>query len=178
MRPAVFLDRDGVIFRPVVRDFKPYAPRRIEEARLVPQAEEALASLRQAGFLLIVVTNQPDVARGAVDKAVVEQMNRYLCERLPIDDVFVCYHDDAEACECRKPKPGLLRNAAQQYGINLASSFMVGDRWRDVEAGHCAGCRTVWIDCGYRERPPRAPASASVSSLKEAADWILGQARD
>ncbi len=161
--------------RAVVCDGKPYPPARLEELCIFPEAEDALRRLKQAGFLLIAVTNQPDVARGAQTLATVESMNHAVSGALALDDFFVCYHDDADGCDCRKPKPGLLLRAAEKHGIDLDRSFMVGDRWRDVEAGANAGCFTVWIDFSYREAAPPRPPSARVNSLTEAVEWILSR---
>jgi D-glycero-D-manno-heptose 1,7-bisphosphate phosphatase len=137
---------------------------------------EALTRLRAAGFHIVVVTNQPDVARGTQQRAVVDAMHDRLASSLPIDEFRVCDHDDVDACVCRKPKPGLLEAAARDAGVSLAASFMVGDRWRDVEAGRRAGCTTVFIDHGYAERPPEHP-DAIVPSLPDAVDWILSHTR-
>ncbi|MBF0552667.1 MAG: HAD-IIIA family hydrolase, partial [Deltaproteobacteria bacterium] len=128
------------------------------------------------GFLLIGVTNQPDVARGTQKRRVVEDIHAALRSKLPLDDILTCFHDDQDGCVCRKPQAGLLRQAAEQYHIDLSSSFMVGDRWRDIEAGHNAGCLTVLIDYAYAEKSSRIPPHLSVSSLFEAVDWILDQA--
>jgi D-glycero-D-manno-heptose 1,7-bisphosphate phosphatase len=171
---AVFLDRDGVVNRAVVRSGRPYPPSSLAELEIVPDAEAALAELKRRRFLLLVVTNQPDVARGTQQRAVVESIHAALRLRLPIDDFFACYHDDRDACDCRKPSPGLLLRAAADYSIDLVSSFLIGDRWKDIEAGRGAGCRTVWIDCGYSERLPCHP-DARVDSLRAAVDWILQQ---
>jgi D-glycero-D-manno-heptose 1,7-bisphosphate phosphatase len=173
---AVFLDRDGVINRAVVRDGKPYPPSRLEDLEVLPGVPGALAALRGAGYLLLVVTNQPDVARGAQPREVVDAMHRDLLQRLPLDEVLCCFHDDADACACRKPRPGLLLQAARDRGIDLAASYMVGDRWRDTEAGQAAGCRTLFIDHGYQERRPDR-FDARVASLAEAAAWILAGGR-
>lgn len=174
-RLAVLLDRDGVLNRAVVRDGKPYPPDSIASLEILPGVAEALSDLKEAGFVLAVVTNQPDVAKGIQSQAVVEAIHDRLRAELPLDGVFVCYHVDADRCDCRKPMPGLLLRAALQYGFELADSYMIGDRWRDVDAGHRAGCRTIFIDYGYRERPPEKEPSARVSSLREAADWILSR---
>ena len=173
-RRAVFLDRDGVITRPIIRGGRPFAPRSIDEIEILPGVEDALRRLRDAGFALVVVTNQPDVARGAIGADLVERTHDRLRSALPIDEVRVCLHDDDDRCDCRKPKDGLLRAAARERGLSLADCFMVGDRWRDVEAGKRAGCRTIFVDWQYAERRPDAP-DASVRSLAEAADWILAE---
>lgn len=157
LRPAVFLDRDGVLNAAIVRDGQPYPPGSLAEMTLVPGVQEACARLKQCGFLLIVVTNQPDIARGTATNAAVEAINAALQAKLGLDEVCICPHDDADACVCRKPKPGLLLAAADRWKIDLANSFMVGDRWRDIEAGRAAGCRTVFIDYDYAERRPDAP---------------------
>ena len=174
---AVFLDRDGVLNLAVVRNGKPYSPATAAELVLAPHANSALQELKANGFLLLVVTNQPDVAKGITTRATVEEINRKLASELPVDDVFVCYHQDADHCDCRKPKPGMILDGARKHNVDLAESFMVGDRWRDVEAGQNAGCRTVFIDGGYEERQPARPADTRVHSLKEAADWILRACR-
>ena len=172
---AVFLDRDGVINRAVVRDGKPYPPATVEELEILPGVGEALARLRDAGFRLVVVTNQPDVARGTQRREVIDRMHARLAEELPIDEFRVCDHDDADRCACRKPNPGLLVEAAREAGLSLRDSFMIGDRWRDVEAGRRAGCATIFVDCEYDERRPDRP-DAVVRSLPEAAGWILNRA--
>jgi D-glycero-D-manno-heptose 1,7-bisphosphate phosphatase len=174
-RPAVFLDRDGVLNAAIVHDGKPFPPRTLQELEILPGVPDALRRLREAGFALVVVTNQPDVARGTQVRDVVEAMNRELSSRLPLDSVRVCYHDDIDRCACRKPKPGLLLEAAAALGLALETSYMVGDRWRDVEAGRAAGCTTILIDRGYRERSDCAPDQRA-SDLAEAAEWILRQA--
>lgn len=171
-RRAVFLDRDGVINASVVRDGRPHPPGRLDDLRILPGVPAALARLHAAGHLLIVVTNQPDVARGTQTRDVIDAMHAHLRRALPLDDIRVCPHDDVDQCACRKPAPGMLVEAARAYGIDLPASVMVGDRWRDVEAGRRAGCRTVFVDLGYDERRPDAP-DLVVASLPEAVDWIL-----
>jgi D-glycero-D-manno-heptose 1,7-bisphosphate phosphatase len=170
---AVFLDRDGVLNRVIVRDGKPYPPASLAELEILPDVPEALAALKERGFLLLVVTNQPDVARGSQLRTVVESMHAALQAALPIDDFFVCYHDDADACVCRKPKPGLLLQAAARYSLELNTCYLIGDRWRDIEAGQAAGCCTVWIDRGYAEKSPSQAPAVRVGSCGEAVRWIL-----
>lgn len=176
-RRAVFLDRDGVLNRAVVREGRPYPPSSLDELRLFPGAVDAMSCLRRSGFLLLVVSNQPDVARGTQTRARVEQINNALAVCLPLDGFFVCYHDDAEGCDCRKPRPGLLRDAAARHSVDLAASFAIGDRWRDVDAAAQAGVPCVLIDHGYDERPPVSPPAAVVGSVLEAARWIRGHSR-
>lgn len=176
MRPAVFLDRDGVVNRAVVKNGKPYPPPTLADLRLLPGVREACRKLREAGFALILITNQPDIARGAVTAEQVADINTRLQRYLQLDDVRVCPHDDERQCDCRKPKPGLLIEAAGRLGIDLKSSYMVGDRWRDVEAGHRAGCSAVFVDHGYNERRPEGQY-VRVRSLLEAAGWIVESAR-
>jgi D-glycero-D-manno-heptose 1,7-bisphosphate phosphatase len=171
-RRAVFLDRDGVINRAVLRDGKPYPPDSLQELEVLPGVAEALARLRAAGFLNVIVTNQPDVATGKQRREVVEAMHAFLSQRLALDAVKACYHTDADGCACRKPRAGMLFEAAQELGIDLAASYMVGDRWRDVGAGQAAGCRAYFIDCAYAEKRPGKPYVA-VKSLPEAVDQIL-----
>jgi D-glycero-D-manno-heptose 1,7-bisphosphate phosphatase len=174
---AVFLDRDGVLNEAIVRDGKPYPPRTLDEFRIVAGAAEELGKLKAAGFLLIVVTNQPDVARGTVSRETVEAFDAALRSALPVDDIFTCFHDDGDGCDCRKPKPGLLLAAAEKYGIDRESSYMIGDRWRDVDAGVAAGCRAILIDYRYEERGPDQMPWARVGSLAEAVPRILADPR-
>jgi len=171
-RRAVFLDRDGVLNESLVRGGKPYAPTSLAEFKLLPGVPAALAELRGAGFLNVVVTNQPDVSNGKAKRADVEAIHAYLLKELPIDAVKMCIHDDSAGCECRKPKPGMLLEAAKELGIELAASYLVGDRWRDVAAAHAAGCRALFIDYQYAEKRPEKPYVA-VKSLPEAAGYIV-----
>jgi D-glycero-D-manno-heptose 1,7-bisphosphate phosphatase len=141
--------------------------------RIPTGAAESLAKLKQRGYFLLVVTNQPDVARGTQARETVEAINQHLRIELRLDDVLTCYHDDADNCDCRKPRPGLLERAARQYGIDLPNSYMIGDRWRDIDAGANAGCKTILIDHEYHERAPQFAPDMRVNSLPEAVDWIL-----
>jgi D-glycero-D-manno-heptose 1,7-bisphosphate phosphatase len=169
----VFLDRDGVLNKSIVRDGRPYAPTTLAEFELLPGVIDAAHALRHEGFLLIVVTNQPDVGAGRVERRTVESMNAELRKRLPIDDIKVCYHVDGDDCQCRKPKPGMLFEAAREWHIDLEASVMVGDRWRDIDAGHAAHCKTVFVDSGYDEKGMSQSADAVVPSLHAAARLII-----
>ena len=171
-RRAVFLDRDGVLNASVIRAGKPYPPARAEEVAILPGVAQALRKLKAAGYMLIVVTNQPDVARGTAAREDVEAINARLAAELPLDEFRTCFHDGPDGCACRKPRPGMLLDAAKEHGLDLSACLMVGDRWRDIEAGQNAGCATVFIDYGYDEkRPERYDLRAG--SLAEAADVLL-----
>ena len=172
MKRAVFLDRDGVINRAVVCDGKPYPPATLDAFELLPGVKSTTKALQKADFLIIVVTNQSDVATGLQQRYVVDAMHRQLLSEGICDDVKACFHTDTDNCDCRKPKPGMLLEAARQWQIDLTHSFMVGDRWRDVAAGKAAGCHTFFIDYQYRERCADKP-DAVVASLEEAGRLIL-----
>ncbi len=172
MRRAVFLDRDGVINRAFVKDGKPYAPRRLEDFRLLPGARKAVQDLHAAGLLVIVVTNQPDIGNGLVASAVVDAMHDRIRRELGVDDIRTCPHSQQAGCECRKPRSGMLTEAARLWNIDLGKSFMIGDRRGDIVAGETVGCYTIFLDRGYREpRPDRLNSSAA--SLSAAVRHIL-----
>jgi D-glycero-D-manno-heptose 1,7-bisphosphate phosphatase len=177
MARAVFLDRDGVINRALERARKPYPPSSLAEFQVLPGVPEALRRLKAAGYLLVVATNQPDVGRGTMRREVVEEIHRHMLQLLPLDRVEVCFHPGGAQsdCDCRKPRPGMLLRAAREFGIDLGSSWMVGDRWRDIDCGQAAGCRTIFIDYGYAEEL-RARPDYRCRTLTEAADYILGLA--
>jgi D-glycero-D-manno-heptose 1,7-bisphosphate phosphatase len=155
-----------------LRDGKPESPRGTDDLVVLPGVEKACATLSEAGFALIVVTNQPEIARGSLARETVDAINHELTAALPLDEIVVCPHDDADGCACRKPKPGMLIAAAARHGIDLQKSYLVGDRWRDIEAGQAAGAQTVFVERGYDERRPEAPG-ATVSDLTGATAWIL-----
>lgn len=169
MNRAVFLDRDGVVVGAEVVDG---VPRPLAEPAVLSGVSESCEQLRQAGFLLVLVTNQPDISRGRTTRAAVDSVNERLQAELMLDLVQVCPHDDADHCACRKPAPGMLVEAAKALDIHLPTSFMVGDRWRDVEAGTRAGAHTVFIDHHYPERAPTAPDFIA-ASLCDAVPHIL-----
>jgi len=175
-RPAVFLDRDGVLNRSIIRDGFPFPPATLEEFAIYPGVADGCAQLKQAGFFLVVVTNQPDVARGTQSRELVEAMHQKLRAAVPaLDLIEVCFHAGAshgEPCDCRKPKPGMLFRAAANHAIDLKRSFLIGDRWRDVDCAHAAGCRAVFVDRGYRE-PLREKPEFAVASFSEAVATVL-----
>jgi len=170
--PAVFLDRDGVLNAARVIDGRPYPPADVSELDVLPGAEPSCRRLAEAGLRLIVVTNQPDVARGTQSLEAVREINDRLAAELGLDAVLVCPHDDGDGCNCRKPLPGMLLQAAGAWDIDLAASVMVGDRWRDIEAGRAAGARTVFVDRRYDEPAPVDP-DLTVSELEESVPWII-----
>jgi D-glycero-D-manno-heptose 1,7-bisphosphate phosphatase len=168
--PAVFLDRDGVLNRALVVNGRPGAPLAIEDFEILPGVDHALGRLKSAGYALVVVTNQPDVARGRMTRETVEAMHARLLETLQLDEIRVCYHDKHDGCRCRKPAPGMLLDPPT-YAVER--SVIVGDRWSDIEAGRRAGCRAaILVDYDYDE-PLTAPPDVRVRSLAEAVDWIL-----
>ena len=170
---AVFLDRDGVLTIPLFREGRSFAPLKLEDFQLYPAIAEPLAALKRQGFLLVVVTNQPEVGRGRLDQETLCEMHRRLSAALPVDAIKVCPHTPEDRCNCRKPLPGMLLEAAKEFEIRLSASYMVGDRSGDIAAGRAAGCRSIFVDLGYTtETPPREP-DAVVPSLQGAVDWIL-----
>jgi D-glycero-D-manno-heptose 1,7-bisphosphate phosphatase len=171
---AVFLDRDGVINVSLRRGNSLHAPLLLDDVVICPGVPEALASLKRAGFLLIVVTNQPDVARGVGRREDVAAIHAYMKQTLPLDAIRVCFHVDADRCACRKPQPGMLLAEATDREIRLDRSFMVGDRWRDIEAGIRAGCRTILVESGVVEEKLVHP-DWTTDSLANAAEWILAE---
>ncbi len=172
-RRCIFLDRDGVLNKAFVRNGKSYPPDTIAEFELLPGVQEACTALKNAGFLLIVVTNQPDVATGKQEKLVVDNMHAQLRNLIAIDDIFTCFHVSEDQCACRKPKPGMIFQASEKHDVDVSASYLVGDRWRDIEAGDAAGCATIFIDYDYSEKKPTTQI-ATVTSLLEASAVILG----
>lgn len=169
----MFLDRDGVLVVPEFRNGRSYAVRSLGDYVLYPEARPCLAELKAAGFLLVVVTNQPDVGAGLLDRQVLERMNRILLEELPVDAVEVCTHTADRRCACRKPRPGMLLQAADRLGIDLGRSYMVGDRASDAAAGAAAGCRTAFLDLAYEAEAPPETVDFRAASLSRITEWIL-----
>jgi D-glycero-D-manno-heptose 1,7-bisphosphate phosphatase len=176
-QPAVFLDRDGVLNRAVVRNGVPHPPQKVEEIEILPGVEATLVQLAELDVPLIVVTNQPDVARGTQTRERVEAMNQWLKDRLPLTAIYVCYHDSQDECACRKPKAGLLIEAARAHDVDLSASFMVGDRWSDIAAGQAAGCRTLLIEQLYSQAERCEPWKRA-KDLPQAVEIILDQLRE
>ena len=174
LKPAVFLDRDGTLNVQHVRDGKPYAPDKLEDFRLYPGVQEGCRALKAAGFVLVVATNQPDVGRGLVAQSVIDGIHAHLQKLIPeIERVEVSF-DPLSGGDAprRKPAPGMLLDAARDLGLDLGRSWMVGDRWRDIECGKNAGVRTVFIDYGYSDEYDTKP-EFTVKSFPEAVAAIL-----
>jgi D-glycero-D-manno-heptose 1,7-bisphosphate phosphatase len=169
---VVFLDRDGVLNRAFPEGGTTRPPMSVAELEVLPGVPAALARLRAAGFALVVVTNQPDVARGRQTFEAVEQINARLSAELPLLDVFACYHDTPDGCSCRKPKPGLLLAAAREWELDLGSAVLIGDRWSDIVAAQAAGCRGVLIDTPFGN-PERCNPDHRAADITGAVDWIL-----
>ena len=172
MNRAVFLDRDGVINQALVIGGKPYSPKTIKEFKLLDGAIESIYLLRNFGFEIVVVTNQPDVARGVIDLKFVEDIHKQIQKSTKISNFYVCPHDDEYGCDCRKPRGGLLLQAAKDLNLDLTKCFLIGDRWKDIQAGQEVGCQCFFINYKYAESVPSQPFS-EVQSLSEATKIIL-----
>ncbi len=169
-KKAIFLDSDGVLNKAIIRNGKPAAPITLAELEIPDEVKPSLDKLKAAGYLLICVSNKPDIERGLTTREKVDAIYDKIRHDLPLDDIFICFTENSD---CYKPKPGLLLDAAKKYNIDLVHSYMIGDRWRDVGAGKNARCKTVWIDRGYAEKKPSPPADYTAISLTEATQWIL-----
>jgi D-glycero-D-manno-heptose 1,7-bisphosphate phosphatase len=175
VRRAVFLDRDGTLNHLVPRlDGTLASPRSLAEFKLINGIARQVERIHKAGFMAILATNQPDVARGFLDARVLESMHEELMKQAPLDGIMVCPHDDPDDCTCRKPRPGLLIQAAERWGIDLAQSFMVGDSWKDMEAARAAGVKDILINAPYNQE---VTCSLRTDSLESACNYILAQAR-
>ena len=168
MKKSVFLDRDGVINRVYIKDCLPQSPNSLDELKILPGVKESIIKLKKLNFICLMVTNQPNVSRKKIDKNSVIQMNNFLKNEIALDDIFVCYHDDSDNCNCRKPKPGLLLQAGKKWDVDFKKSFMIGDRWRDIQAGEKVGCKTIFLDYKYSETKPKKPDFVSDSLLNAA----------
>ena len=173
MNKAVFLDRDGVLNRSILVDGRPKPPLSISDIEILEGAIDAIQILKNHNFIPVVVTNQPDVARGITTQSNVEAINSFVGTAVKIDHFYTCFHDDIDFCDCRKPLPGLIFRASQELNLDIHGSYLVGDRWRDISAGNSAGCQTFFIDYSYPEQGPEKPFTR-VSSLWEAANIIQG----
>jgi D-glycero-D-manno-heptose 1,7-bisphosphate phosphatase len=178
-RSAVFLDRDGVINRVAVRNGTPHPPSHVEEFELYEDVPDGCARLKAANFLLVVITNQPDVGRGTQSRGTVEAMNLKMQSALPLlDRIEICYHAGeryGQPCGCRKPRPGLILRAAAELNIDPKRSYVIGDRWRDVDCARAAGCHAIFIQRGYKDTLREAP-DFTVANFNEAVSAVLSDA--
>ena len=174
---AVFLDRDGVINQAQVREGLPFSPADMTEFFWVEPIKDVTLELKSLGYLLFCVTNQPDVGRGLQSREIVESFHTAILTELPIEKIFTCYHDDSDQCNCRKPRPGLIVDAQKEYSLDLAASWLVGDRWKDIDAGAAAGCNTVFLEYGYDEKLKTKP-DYTISQLAQLVPLIRGETID
>lgn len=165
-KKAVFFDRDGVINKSISRGGKPYPPENLNEFEFIDGIKEVVDFFKHNQYVLIIITNQPDVARGKQSIQQVETFHRHILKTLSIDKIYTCFHDDKDHCECRKPKPGMLYQAQKDFGLNLKICFGIGDRWRDIGAFNAAGCQSIFIDYGYQE-PLTSHPHYRVNNLKQ-----------
>ena len=168
---ALFLDRDGVLNKAIIKNRKPYPPTKIEELEIISGVQEGLELLKHSGFKLIVITNQPDVARGTLSKEKVDEINNTISQNLNIDEIISCFHDDSDNCECRKPKPGMILQAVKKWNIDLTLSYLIGDRWRDIQTAKNIGLNSILIKYDYDEK--KINADFECNNLEEAANFIL-----
>lgn len=173
---ALFLDRDGVVNKARTIGGKSYPPRKIEDFQLLPGVKDALELSKKMGFLNIIITNQPDISNGRTSVEFVEACHKKLLKMVPIDDIYICSHVEEDKCSCRKPKPGMIIAAQKKWDINLEESFLVGDRWKDIEAGQVMKCCCFFINYKYNEPQPKSPYF-KVSSLGEAVNKIYTRER-
>lgn len=181
-RAAVFLDRDGVLNEVRMEGSTASTPRTVAELQILPTARADLGRLRQAGYVLLVVSNQPDIARGDLSLQAVEEINRALRTALPVDAVYFCPHDTRDGCACRKPKPGLIQAGAREWGVDLGRSWLIGDRWVDLAAAEAAGVGALLVerpwswDATSIGGPPEGLAARFTGDLRACVDFILAEA--
>jgi D-glycero-D-manno-heptose 1,7-bisphosphate phosphatase len=168
---AIFLDRDGVLNKAIVRNRKPYPPSTIDELEILEGVYEGVELLKHSGYRLIVITNQPDVSRGLTTIEKVNEINNSIIQLLNVDEIMCCFHDDNENCECRKPKPGMILEAVKKWNIDLSVSYLIGDRWRDIQTAKNIGLTSILIKYDYDEK--KINADFECNNLEEAANYIL-----
>ena len=174
LNKAIFLDRDGVINKSIIANGKPYAPLLFEDFVFYEDTKKAIVVIQSLDYKTIIVTNQPEINKGNLNHEELKRMNDRIYNELKIDDIFVCEHTSEEDCDCRKPKPGMILNASKKHNIDLSQSFLIGDRYKDIESAHAAGCNSIFIDRKYSEKFPNKQIK-SVSSFYEAAIFIKGK---
>ena len=175
LRRAVFLDRDGVLVKPDFREGRSFAARTLTEFSIYPYAKDCVHRLQTLGFLVVVVTNQPDVTAGLLSIETVIEMHRLLLNETGVDDIEVCYDSREKPTRRRKPQPGMLEDSAAKLNIDPLQSYMVGDREIDIEAGNQIGCTTIFVDLGYTAHDAPHGQAVSVLSLVDAVAWICSR---
>ncbi len=170
-KKCIFLDRDGVINRSNVKNGKPYAPLRFENFIFLPKVKKSIHQLKKLGFLVILITNQPDISKKKLKISTLDKMNDKIYRNLDVDDIFFCIHSSEDNCNCRKPKTGMLLESQKKYNINLNKSFMIGDRKKDIDSGIKAGCKTIFINRNYNEERPTRQ-NYTTTSLYKAVEYI------
>ena len=169
---AIFLDRDGVINRPLIKNGKGYAPRLLKDFKIYSSVKKDIKKLKKNGYKIFVITNQPDVNNKLIKKKTLKAMHKILKKKLCVDKILYCPHDKKENCKCRKPKTELIKNAIKGKKIYLKKSYMIGDRASDIEAGYRAGCKTIFINKNYLELKPKKQ-DKTVKTLNAAVNYIL-----
>jgi D-glycero-D-manno-heptose 1,7-bisphosphate phosphatase len=180
MKAAVFIERDGILNHDCVEGNKPVSPLSLDQLSPRTESIEPLRKLRSAGFVLIATTNQPQLSRGELSRRELERMNDTLRHIFCLDDFLICPHDSADFCPCRKPKPGLLLEAAFKWHVNMDQSFVLGNKWQDAEAAHNAGCTSVliaspWIGQGHHDvmLPTVAEAARKIAELQVGSHFLV-----
>ena len=177
MNKAIFIDRDGVINHLVSRDGGMYSPRLVTDFQIFPSVPDAIKQIREAGYLVVVVTNQPDISRGLLKPNVLDEMHQLLRAVCQVDAIYVCPHDNSDNCLCRKPLPGMLLQATTDLSIDLNNSWMIGDRATDMQAGNAVGLSNIFIASGQEQRSELIPEKGIVASFitfLEAIQFISG----
>lgn len=156
MKSAIFLERDGILNLCRVERGQQVSPRTLDEFKVNADALAPLQQLKDAGFLLLATTNQPGISRGYLSRRELDLMHIVLRKKLPLDDLLMCTHDEMDHCNCRKPHPGLIREAAFKHHLDLDRCFVVSDKWQDAQAAHNAGCISLllnspWIGKGHHD---------------------------
>jgi D-glycero-D-manno-heptose 1,7-bisphosphate phosphatase len=156
MKTAIFLERDGILNLVQVERQCQVIPQSAEEFRINTEAAPLLAKLKAAGYLLIATTNQPGLSLGNVSRRELDRMHDLLRKFVPLDDILVCPHTESDECPCRKPRPGLLKEAAFKWHVDLEQSFIISDKWQDAQAARAVGCTSLlikspWIGSGHHD---------------------------
>jgi D-glycero-D-manno-heptose 1,7-bisphosphate phosphatase len=162
---AIFLDRDGILNKAIVINKKPKSPKNLSELVLNKSLKKFLLDAKKS-YYLICVTNQPEVGRKKFSKTEIKKINNFIKVFFNLDDIFTCYHEKDNICNCRKPKIGLLLKSKKKYNINLKKSIVIGDRWKDIAMGKKAGCKTIFVDYNYNENLKDRP-DVTVNNIKK-----------